>query len=176
VLRIAAACLALSGCSFFVGARSSLGITASSDGFVGLAADVELGVGWATRVSGNEDEAHGEQLSGFVGGTLDRDGHAVLEGGPRVDYVGLDRGGEQRAAMRIGISRDYMAWECALGLARARRATSDHVSLIGFEVRGGALTGDQPRVWRGFLGVTYAALSFGAYHDPLKNLFDGGKQ
>jgi hypothetical protein len=166
--------LLLSGCAGLVSSRASLGVTASTDGFIGVAAGGELGLGWTIQPSATSAEAHGEVLSAYASAA----GAATqLEAGGRVDYIGVDRGGELRVGARVGgTSTGRVAFDGAVALARAHHATSDHMSLLGFELRGGGVVGDGTTVWRGFAGVTVAMLGFGHVYDPTAHWFESGNK
>jgi hypothetical protein len=173
----------LSGCSVFVGGRASVGVSASTDGVVGIAATGELGAGWVMRASRHAEDAHGEELSGFIGTTVGR-GPVQIEAGPRVDYVAVLehhelRVGGRAAFVAAGVHR-WLAIDGAVAFARADdNSSARRPAVVGFEVRAGRMLGSEDTMsadaWRAFAGITFGKLWMGATHDPLEGLFSGGK-
>lgn len=172
-----------SGCALVGAGRVSLGVTATTEGMVGLAVSGELAGGVAIL----PDEAASGALVGptiteglYFGGGATSDGWE-LETGGHCELGQLDRDQERRVGLRFGvIARELRApsltGELALAFADAGWWALSRPR-IGFELRAGPLIdveGGAPSLegLRGFAGITYQATATTRRYNPFAHVLD----
>jgi len=169
------------GCSLIGTGRVSLGVTATTQGAVGLAVAGELG-GGVLYVPDRSASGHGiGYTEGFyLGAGAMPDGWQYETGG-HGELVMLDGDGELRAGFRAGIvgnrARGFaLAPDLAVCLARARWWDPGQPRL-GLELRAGPLIGVEGgaslEALRGYVGVSYQAHATSRSFDPIQALFRG---
>jgi hypothetical protein len=168
-----------SGCSLIGAGRVSLGLTATTQGGIGIAVAGELAAGalsapeWAARGDGV-----GWTEGMYLGGGATADG-GELETGAHAELVVLDGDSELRAGARAGvIAREArgaaFAPALALGLARPGWWGAAWPEL-GIELHAGPLIaledGARITALRGYVGLTYRAVAVSRRYDPVHALF-----
>ncbi|HWO26507.1 MAG TPA: hypothetical protein VNO30_47590 [Kofleriaceae bacterium] len=169
-----------SGCSLVGVGRVSIGLTATTQGAVGLAVagDVAAGVLHVPR-AGAPSHGIGVTDGLYLGGGSTAEGWE-LETGGRVDLVMLDADSELRTGVRAGtLAREgrgpALAPELAFGLARASWwEPAAQRPRWGFELRAGPLIGIEGgatlEAFRGYAGLTYQATAISRRRDPIAAL------
>jgi hypothetical protein len=169
------------GCALLGVGRVSVGLTATTQGTVGLAVEGDVAAG-AVCIPERRAPADGAAVTAgmYLGGGATGDGWE-LETGERVEGVALDSDRELRAGVRAGaVLREArgpaVAFDLALGLARAGWWATERPSL-GLELRAGPLIGveDGARLeaLRGFVGITYQVSAITRRYDPIRPLVRG---
>jgi hypothetical protein len=181
VISLALAVSLCSGCSLLGVGRVSLGLSATTQGTVGLAASGEIGGGLVFRPDRDTaTDGAGAAAALYLGGGATADGWE-LETGERVEAVSLDSDRELRAGVRAGaVVREArgpaLAIDLALGLARSRWWGTER-PWLGLELRAGPLIGVEDgarfEALRGFVGLTYQVSAITRRYDPIRPLFHG---
>ena len=169
--------LVVGGCTTLGVGRTSVGVTASTDGAIGVASSVEVGGGW---IDAPKSHPHGVRRDGqdvglFAGGDITLRGFGIEAGG-RSEYVATDGDGEFRIGLRSGVvarsDGPQLAFDAAVGFARARSWAHQRMRYAGIEARlGPALAIDDGlrfAAMRAYVGLTYDWLRTGAGRfDPI---------
>jgi hypothetical protein len=172
-----------SGCALVGAGRASLGVTATTEGAVGLAVSGEFAGG----VMILPDESPSGAVSGvavteglYLGGGATSDGWE-LETGGHWELGQLDSDRERRVGLRFGIlARELRApaftGELALALADAGWWALSRPR-IGLELRAGPLIAARDGApafegLRGFVGITYQATATTRRYNPFAHMLD----
>jgi hypothetical protein len=170
-----------SGCSLLGAGRVSVGLTATTQGTVGLAVAGEVAAG-VVCIPERRAPADGAGVAAglYLGGGATGEGWE-LETGERLEAVVLDSVRELRAGVRAGVlareAREAaVAFDLALGLAHAGWWATKRPSL-GLELRAGPLIAVEDRArfeaLRGYVGLTYQVRAITRRFDPIDALFSG---
>jgi len=167
-----------SGCSLIGVGRVSVGLTATTQGAVGLAVEGEVAAG-AICVPARSAPRDGVGVTAgmYLGGRAMATGWE-LEPGERVEVLARDSDRELRAGVRVGAvareaRRPALALDLALGLARAGWWGTERPSL-GLELRAGPLIEIEERArleaLRGYVGLTYQVSAITRRYNPIDAL------